>query len=48
MAQEVAARILGIRELRDPWHNGVSRITWATDLACSWAHGHLVTTWRVA
>ena len=30
---KVAAAILGIRELRDPWHTGVSCIAWATDLA---------------
>ncbi|OLP77802.1 hypothetical protein AK812_SmicGene42098 [Symbiodinium microadriaticum] len=39
---EVAATILGIRELRDPWHNGVSRIAWATDLASIGQFGLLV------
>ena len=45
---EVAATILGIRELRDPWHNGVSRIAWATDLASIGQFGLLVAARRVA
>ena len=48
MAQEVAANCLGSRELRNPWHIGVSRAILATNLAFGHEPSCLVETGRLA